>query len=78
VTFRLKGAPRQQLAELHARVVEEVTRDGQRWISDTLVNGHSVLRMMVISYLTEERHLRALQETLGIAAGRWISRAKVG
>jgi hypothetical protein len=28
------------------------------------VNGRSVLRMMVISYLTEERHLQALEHAL--------------
>jgi hypothetical protein len=28
----------------------------RRWISETKVNGNSVLRMIVISYLTEERH----------------------
>lgn len=78
VTFRLKGASPQQLAELHPRVVDEVTRDGQRWISETMVNGQSVLRMMVISYLTEEKHLGALQDSLATAAGRVISRAKVG
>src|SRR6184192_8510 len=70
VTFRLKAsslsAP--ELAEAHSRIVDEVTRDGQRWISETIVNGHSVLRMMVISYLTEERHLEALQTALAQAA----------
>src|SRR5437867_783881 len=70
VTFRLKAsslsAP--ELAEAHSRIVDEVTRDGQRWISETIVNGHSVLRMMVISYLTEERHLEALQAALAKAA----------
>src|SRR6266705_2256141 len=60
VTFRLKsaGLSTRQLAAAHASLVEEVTRDGQRWISETVVDGHSVMRMMVISYLTEERHLR--------------------
>src|SRR5262249_36282684 len=57
----------QQLAEAHASIVDEVTRDGTRWISDTKVNGKSVLRMMVVSYLTEERHLRGLQEALEAA-----------
>jgi hypothetical protein len=42
-------------------MVEEVNRDGSRWISETLVKGQSVLRMMVISYLTEERHLQGLE-----------------
>jgi hypothetical protein len=45
-------------------VVDAVTRDGRRWISETKVSGHSVLRMMVISYLTDEHNLRELQEAL--------------
>jgi glutamate/tyrosine decarboxylase-like PLP-dependent enzyme len=72
VAFRFKAptlSP-QQLAEAHANLVEEVTGDGQRWISETKVNGHSVLRMMVISYLTEERHLRDLGGALVEAATR--------
>jgi glutamate/tyrosine decarboxylase-like PLP-dependent enzyme len=66
VTFRLKS-PRfssEELAAAHAAMVEEVTSDGQRWISETVVNGGSVLRMMVISYLTEERHLLNLEQAL--------------
>ncbi|MGH9579592.1 MAG: pyridoxal phosphate-dependent decarboxylase family protein [Terriglobales bacterium] len=57
--------------EIDARnraVVEAVTRDGRRWISTTRVNGRSVIRMMVISYLTEERHLAELEESLAAAA----------
>jgi glutamate/tyrosine decarboxylase-like PLP-dependent enzyme len=72
VAFRFKAANlgREQLAEVHAGIVEEVTRDGSRWISETKVNGQSVLRMMVISYLTEERHLRELGKALAEAASR--------
>ncbi len=70
VAFRFKAASLgpEQLAEVHASIVEEVTRDGTRWISETKVNGHSVLRMMVISYLTEERHLHELAKALTEAA----------
>src|SRR5262249_11216784 len=62
--FRLKAPDlhREELARAHVQLVEEVTRDGQRWISETLVNGGSVLRMMIISYLTEQRHLEGLQQ----------------
>ena len=66
VIFRIKSdrlSP-QQLASAHSAVVEEVTRDGRRWISETIVKGQSVLRMMVISYLTEERHLQKLETAL--------------
>ena len=54
----MRGASPQHLATAHAAIVDEVTRDGKRWISETVVNGHSVIRMMVISYLTGENHLR--------------------
>lgn len=55
---------------LHLEIVEAITRSGQRWISDTVVNGRTALRMMVISYLTEERHLRELEKELEGAAAR--------
>ena len=74
VNFRGRGHRPEDLAQVHAQIVDCVTRDGQRWISDTIVNGKSVLRMMVISYLTEERHIRDLQEALQSAA-ETISRA---
>jgi aromatic-L-amino-acid decarboxylase len=72
VAFRFKAPTlsQPQLAGAHASIVEEVTRDGQRWISETQVNGHSVLRMMIISYLTEERHLHELGNALTEAATR--------
>jgi len=78
VTFRLKGFSYGQLADAHRRLVEEVTQDGQRWISETVVNGQSVLRMMVISYLTEERHLQELETALTNAVSTLILHAKVG
>ena len=64
LNFRLRGLPEEELAAAHARLVEEVTRDGQRWISQTYVNGRSVLRMMIISYLTKEEHVAQLQAAL--------------
>lgn len=72
VAFRLKSGRRdsEQLAAAHAGIVEEVTRDGRRWISETKVRGQSVIRMMVVSYLTEERHLADLQNALAKAANR--------
>ncbi len=77
VNFRIKsmGLDAQQTAALHSQIAEEVTRDGQRWISETIVNGASVLRMMIISYLTEERHLHDLETTLETAARIVTSRA---
>ncbi len=74
VTFRLKaaGLGPQQLAAAHGSIVDEVTRDGRRWISETIVKSQSVLRMMVISYLTEERHLQGLENALTNAANKLI------
>jgi aromatic-L-amino-acid/L-tryptophan decarboxylase len=53
---------------LQAEIIDQVNHDGQRWISRAMVNGESVIRTMIISYLTEERHLRGLQEALQSAA----------
>jgi aromatic-L-amino-acid decarboxylase len=78
VTFRLKPAGRspQELVADHDRIVEEVTRDGGRWMSETKLRGQSVLRMMVISYLTEERHLQGLEIALANAGKQLIYRVK--
>src|SRR5260370_18048300 len=57
----------QGLHTLHLQIIEEVNRDGQRWISGAVVNGQSVIRTMVISYLTEQRHLQGLQAALQAA-----------
>jgi glutamate/tyrosine decarboxylase-like PLP-dependent enzyme len=69
VNFRVKspGAEEARRAA-HEAIVHEVTRDGRRWISTTLVNGQSVIRMMVISYLTAHRHLEELMIALTQAA----------
>jgi aromatic-L-amino-acid/L-tryptophan decarboxylase len=76
VNFRVKSQGRnaQELAGIHADIVDQVTRDGQLWISDTVVNGGSVLRVMVISYLTEERHLKSLENALEAAVRSTSSR----
>ena len=70
VNFRVRTAGRneEQIAAANNDIVEAVTADGTRWISETRVNGRSVMRMMVISYLTEERHLHSLQQALTEAA----------
>jgi|HubBroStandDraft_2_1064218.scaffolds.fasta_scaffold09515_2 glutamate/tyrosine decarboxylase-like PLP-dependent enzyme len=75
VAFRFKASSlsESQLEEVHNSIVDEVTRDGRRWISETRVNGRSVLRMMVISYLTEDRHLRELSDALTKSATRLAS-----
>ncbi|HMC32736.1 MAG TPA: pyridoxal-dependent decarboxylase, partial [Candidatus Angelobacter sp.] len=66
VNFRVKlpGATEEERRAVHEAIVHEVTRDGRRWISTTLVNGQSVMRMMVISYLTAHRHLEDLMIVL--------------
>lgn len=64
--LRLKTSPGddKSSAALHQAIVDEVTRDGKQWISTTLVNSHTVIRVMIISYLTEQRHLEELLERL--------------
>ncbi len=71
---RLKGVDPSQRPALHNAIVEEVTRDGRRWISETIVNGESMIRVMVVSYLTEERHLAGLQGALTAAARTCIGK----
>ncbi len=65
VNFRVKGPPDEDAtAAANVAVVDTVTGDGRRWISETKVAGRSVIRMMVISYLTDEHNIRELQEAL--------------
>jgi glutamate/tyrosine decarboxylase-like PLP-dependent enzyme len=70
VNLRVKrsGAGEEQVREVHEAIVQEVTRDGKRWVSSTEVQGKSVMRMMVISYLTSHRHLEELMIALTEAA----------
>jgi glutamate/tyrosine decarboxylase-like PLP-dependent enzyme len=65
LNFRLKNAGQgDQLARAHMDVVEGVTRDGQRWISETSVAGQSVIRAMIVSYLTGQQQIEELQTAL--------------
>ncbi len=68
VNLRARGTNEGEIAERNARIVEAVTADGKQWISETLVAGRSVIRVMVISYLTEKRHVDELQDRLIDAA----------
>jgi aromatic-L-amino-acid decarboxylase len=71
VNFRVTNAGDEQAtAAANRKVVDAVTEDGTRWISETTVAGCSVIRMMVISYLTGESHLKGLQDALTAAARR--------
>ncbi len=80
VNFAVQAGGRspEQVRAIHAQIVDKVTRDGKLWISDTVVNGRSVLRMMVISYLTEERHLKTLEDALEAAAAPALARVEEG
>jgi glutamate/tyrosine decarboxylase-like PLP-dependent enzyme len=73
VNFRIKraGITEEERRAAHEAIVHEVTRDGHRWISTTLVGGQSVIRMMVISYLTGHRHLEDLMIALTEAAKKY-------
>ena len=76
VNFRLKGLPEKDTVAANAAVVDEVTRDGRRWISQTVAGGRSVLRMMIISYLTGEKQLQELEDALTAAAKSSPSRSE--
>jgi aromatic-L-amino-acid decarboxylase len=69
VNFRVKrpGASEDEIRALNEAVVQRVTRDGMRWISAATVAGKSVIRMLVISYLSEERHVEGLKAALSAA-----------
>jgi glutamate/tyrosine decarboxylase-like PLP-dependent enzyme len=70
VNLRIKrpGLTEAERQAAHEAIVQEVTRDGKRWISTTSVNGKSVIRMMVISYMTGHRHIEDLIIALTEAA----------
>ncbi len=79
LNFRAKAVRELNLSEeetarLHHDIVQEFTRDGQQWISTTRIQGRSVVRMMIISYLTEQRHVDALAVRLKAAAGTVLER----
>ncbi len=67
--LRLKKFSGDQTERLE-QIVNEVTRDGKQWISTTRVNGQTVIRVMIISYLTQRSHLQALLNRLDWAARR--------
>jgi glutamate/tyrosine decarboxylase-like PLP-dependent enzyme len=71
LNLRVRGdvAPDSRAA-VHRAIIEEVNRDGQRWISSATVNGQNVIRTMIISYLTEERHVGGLQTALVMACNK--------
>jgi aromatic-L-amino-acid decarboxylase len=71
LNLRLRGEmTSDNRSALHSAIIEKVNRDGQRWISSATVNGESVIRTMVISYLTEDRHVNDLQAALLAACGK--------
>jgi len=77
LNFRLKGVASEAESEAaNIALVDAVTRDGQMWISRTTVGGRSVLRMMIISYLSTEENLERLQKALSAAAAEVTRSAK--
>jgi glutamate/tyrosine decarboxylase-like PLP-dependent enzyme len=70
LNFRLRGVDGNDAEAAHQNFIEEFNRDGRYWISRTHVRGKSVLRMMVISYLSTDEHVAGLQKALELAAQR--------
>ena len=70
LNFRLRGVSEHDAEAAHRHFIEELNHDGRYWISTTHVRGKSVLRMMIISYLSTGEHLNGLQEALQEAAQR--------
>jgi aromatic-L-amino-acid/L-tryptophan decarboxylase len=73
VNLRLKDGEDGRVLEA---IIEDVTRDGKQWISTTRVSGRTVIRVMIISYLTEQRHLEELLGRLRRAAEKVRTRAQ--
>lgn len=70
LNFRLRGIPEDEAEAAHQNFIDEFNRDGRYWISRTHVRGKSVLRMMIISYLSTAEHLAGLQDALQAAGKR--------
>jgi glutamate/tyrosine decarboxylase-like PLP-dependent enzyme len=73
LNFTLRGISEESNADIeaaHQSFIDEFNRDGRYWISRTHVRGKSVLRMMIISYLSTAEHLAGLQQALQAAASR--------
>jgi glutamate/tyrosine decarboxylase-like PLP-dependent enzyme len=77
LNFRLRGVDEHDAEAAHQAFLEEFNRDGRYWISRTHVRGESVLRMMIISYLSTAEHVAGLQSALQAAAER-VSLAAAG
>ncbi len=80
LNFHLKGLERASMEEAdaaHQAFLDEFTRDGRYWISRTHVAGRSVLRMMIISYLSTPENMAGLQAALSAAAEKLTVRASV-
>ncbi len=70
LNFRICGVDEEDAEAAHQHFVDEFNRNGRYWISRTHVRGKSVLRMMIISYLSTAEHVAGLQEALQSAAQR--------
>ncbi|HVJ05015.1 MAG TPA: pyridoxal-dependent decarboxylase [Candidatus Saccharimonadales bacterium] len=70
LNFRLRGVDEADAEAAHQNFIDEFNRDGRYWISRTHVRGKSVLRMMIISYLSTSEHIAGLQQALQSAAAR--------
>ena len=72
LNFRLREVEEADAEAAHQAFIEEFNRDGSYWISRTHVRGKSVLRMMIISYLSASEHIAGLQKALQSAAERVV------
>jgi glutamate/tyrosine decarboxylase-like PLP-dependent enzyme len=70
LNFRLRGVNEDDAEAAHQTFIDEFNRDGRYWISRTHVRGKSVLRMMIISYLSTAENVLGLQQALQSAAER--------
>jgi aromatic-L-amino-acid decarboxylase len=65
VCFRLNdGRPDEDLNELNMKLLQAINETGRAFLSHTTLRGRAVLRLVVASRTTEERHVRAAWELI--------------
>jgi aromatic-L-amino-acid decarboxylase len=76
VCFRLNdGRPDEELNDLNMRLLAAVNGTGEAFLSHTTLRGRSVLRLVVASRTTEERHVRAAWALILKQAGELLADA---
>jgi aromatic-L-amino-acid/L-tryptophan decarboxylase len=68
VCFRFVGAPANKIDKLNGEIVERINASGRAYLTQTKLNGHTVMRIGLGNILTVEQHLRNAWEIIGRTA----------